>query len=194
MGALVGALAFLTAIPASADTIVPFDAEWSGSPFGNSATASAIIDIDVDLIPDYLDNSGGNLLTDGAVTSLTITVNGASTGDGTFTESDFYALDWGTGESVLDLTTQLVGQETFGGPWGGQCDYACAFNLYANNASAPSYGSAAFVLQTADNTGDKLELTSLEPVGAPEPATVATMAATLLILYVARRKRVQAAR
>lgn len=99
-----------------ADTV--FDLAWSGAALGNGASATGTITLNLADINNP-GTTGQNV--SGFVTNFSITVTGASAGDGTFgfadyngagIEGGFYLLTGGT----LDLGQQLVGQSTPGGP------------------------------------------------------------------------------
>ena len=101
---------------ARGDMFQTFDLTWSG--VGNSAMATGQITIDTTLLPNptavfvALDITAD-------VTAFSITVSGASAGNGTFGLADFSSFDWGTNGATLDLTRELVGQPTIGIPGGG---------------------------------------------------------------------------
>jgi len=109
------------------------------------------------------------------ITALSLTVSGAGSGNGTFGLNDFTSAGefrWSTNGATLDLTTQLVGQSTPGGPWGTCFDGTCGdFNLFGSNP-AP-FGTGAFVLTTF-NMGEQLNmrLTSFAPVSAAVPGPI----------------------
>ena len=167
-----------------ADVYGTFDIEWSAaaSVFGGSATASAVATIDVTTLNDI---SLGLPSTNPVFSSLTMTVSGATVGNGTFTLSDFSsAVAWGTDGVTLDFTRQLVGQSTPGGPWGGDwytggdCS-GCDFNLFNSNPSAPN-GIEPFFMATNGGTGDPLQLYSFEPVSGSTCSLTEFCAATPL--------------
>jgi len=152
-----------------------FDLEWSGDFFGNGASATGFIDFDPAQIPNPGSNS--NLIVD----DFSVTITGATVGNGTFTLSDFNRFLFQTPpNSPLDFTQELVGQPAtppalpFGTPgtFGGAGD----FNIFANNPTAPT-GTLFFRLTTAGGTGENLTLTSFAPpstppTSVPEPASV----------------------
>jgi hypothetical protein len=167
-----------------ADVYGTFDIEWSAaaSVFGGSATASAVATIDVTTLNDI---SLGLPSTNPVFSSLTMTVSGATVGNGTFTLSDFSsAVAWGTDGVTLDFTRQLVGQSTPGGPWGGDWwagddTCGCDFNLFNSNPSAPN-GIEPFFMATNGGTGDPLQLYSFEPVSGSTCSLAEFCAATPL--------------
>ena len=152
-----------------------FDLKWSGEFFGNGASATGFIDFD----PAQISNPGGtfNLIVD----DFSITLTGATVGNGTFTLSDFAAIRFFTPpNSPLDFTQELVGQPAippdlpFGTP--GTFRQAGDFNIFANNPNAPT-GTFFFKLTTANSSGESLTLTSFAPqstppTSVPEPASV----------------------
>jgi hypothetical protein len=109
------------------------------------------------------------------ISALSLTVSGASgAGNGTFGLSDFSPgsnsnqFAWSTGGTTLDLTKQLVGQTTSGGPWGTCFDGTCGdFNLFGSG-TAP-VGTNFFTLTTYSNSiaGQAMVLTSFAPVPGP---------------------------
>lgn len=160
----------LAAVAMSAEGGTVYNAAWSGAGFGNGATAAAQITIDTSLL-----NNPGVTLGLGYVQALTLTVTGASSGNGTFTLADFNNAVFNTHSGTLDLTQQLIGQATSASPWGTTYNGTSGdFNLFSNVAGTPD-GTNFFTL-TAGGLGgaDQLVLTSFAPAGAssPEPASV----------------------
>lgn len=161
--------------------IVTLDLQWSGASFGNSASATGTITIDESL----MNNPGFSVTT--FVTDFSITVTGASAGNGTFTLADFSSIFLNTGGGTLDFTQDLIGQPTPGLPWGpgGAGD----FNFFNSNALAPS-GFVIFQIRPSGSS-DILQLTSFAPSAVPEPSTFAMLAIGAIggIAYYRRRKR-----
>lgn len=83
---------------------------------GGSATASGYIVFESTEIL----NPGRNELElpSPAVLDLSITIEGAESGNGTFDESDFAGLWFDTHGGTLDFSRSLMGQPTLGLPWG----------------------------------------------------------------------------
>ena len=170
------ALLFITlcAGPVQAE-IKTFDLAWSGASFGNNATATGRITIDDTVLP----NPSRRLIfgfEQFGVTSLTVTVSGAISGNGTFTLADFDDATWDSGDignATLDLTRELVGQATDGGPWGTQNGSAGEFTLFSFDGLAPS-ASGPFEIATARGSGDRLLLTNFTPTNSPPESPIRT--------------------
>ncbi len=184
----------LLAATAYADTFQTYNLAWSGASFGNSAMATGQITLDLTTLP----NPGGpayDMYND--ITSLTLTVTGASVGNGTWTKADLCPCSalgtytyWDTGGGALDLTQQLVGQPTVdGGPWGTPDGLSGDFNFFFTNGGP--LGSFYFTLTTADGTGDSMLLTSVDPVSGttPEPGSLFLMGSGLVLLASTIRRR-----
>lgn len=153
-----------------------FDLTWSGASFGNSATAVGQITFDPTLVTYpgtiYTDNG-----TWAGVTDFTMTVTGASSGNGTFDFSDFSYFWFNTGGLSLDFTKELFGQPTVypDAPWGtiDPVDmYGGEFNLWTPEGSNAPIGYWFFTIQTDRYAGDLLALTSFAPA-VPEPSSFA---------------------
>jgi LPXTG-motif cell wall-anchored protein len=193
------ALLFCAAGPARADVVQTFDLTWSGT-FGSSATATGQITLDITNLPNPTTSAVVDITAD--VTAFSITVTGASSGNGTFTLADFSQFLWSTNGGTLDLTKELVGQPTSGSPWGttpaggsGSGD----FNFFSNftNPAAPD-GITTLQIGANGDTADVLNLTSFAPhttTATPEPAslTLAGIAAVGLLGYAWRRRKRAAA-
>ena len=191
---LMGAgLLVVAAGQANADAV--FDLAWSGAALGNGASATGTITMN---LADINNPGTTNQDVTPFVTNFSITVTGASSGDGTFGFSDFNGagpLDEGgfymrTG-GTLNFNGQLVGQSTPGGPWGSTHDGSTGdFNIFnnGNDDNAP-FGTDYFQLTTADGNGDSMYLTSFAPASAvPEPSSVIPLSIALLgLAFVVRR-------
>lgn len=143
-----------------------FVATWSGAGVGNAASATARMTIDdtVLLNPGANDTDVNPFLV-----SFTMTVSGASSGNGTFTLTDFDRVILRTGpgnpgDLALDFARELVGQDTGTDPWGTQSSGGGGdFNVFALAPDAP-HGVEYFALCTNGGAGDCMDLTSLRPV------------------------------
>jgi hypothetical protein len=158
-----------------------FDLKWSGEFFGNEASATGFIDFD----PAQFSNPGEtyNLIDD-----FSVTVTGATVGNGTFTLSDFAYFRFVTPpNSPLDFTQELVGQPAtppalpFGTP--DIVNEAGDFNIFANNLNAPT-GTSYFRITTASGGGESLTLTSFAPRSTTPPTSVPESASVLGLLAV----------
>lgn len=147
-----------------------FFLDWSGDLWGNSAQAQGILTIDDNLFSNLNDYE---LLTPGnEINNFSLTVSGANTGNGIFHLSDFDGFSWST-RGLLDLSQELMGQATTGGPWGsyfGADALAGDFNLIASESSTAPLADGAFLIRTNNGSGDRLNLISFRPV--PIPAAI----------------------
>ncbi len=204
----VSGLAFVSAIAAQA-TLITFELTYSGASRANTATATGYITFDdtglpnpgeyptkpstpPDLPPRLLAVTlpdPGSGLPDWLV-DLSLTITGASAGNGTFGLGDFGGLIWDTGGATLDLTRELIGQTVGSSTWG--ASNGGDFNLFGPDfggvaaipaigladpvdAVAPN-GTSAFVLSTNGGKGDAMQLISMKPTVIPEPSTYALLA------------------
>jgi hypothetical protein len=184
----------LLAATAYADVFQTYNLAWSGASFGNGATATGQITLDLTTLP----NPGGpfyDMYND--ITSLTLTVTGASVGNGTWTRADLCACSafgtytyWDTGGGALNLTQQLVGQPTLdGGPWGTPDGSSGDFNFFFTNGGP--LGTNPFTMTTDGGNGDPMLLTSVAPVSGttPEPGSLFLMGSGLVLLAGTIRRR-----
>jgi hypothetical protein len=185
---------------ANADAV--FDLAWSGAGFGNTASATGTITMN---LADIANPGTTFQNVSPFVTDFSITVTGAGSGDGTFNFADFNGGPAGgfdiSTPGALDFTRQLVGQSTDGEPWGSSHVNDIGdigdFNIF-NNGIDPNAPTESFFFQisTADGNGDgdnghnNLYLTSFAPASAvPEPSSAIPLSAALLALALVVRKR-----
>ena len=129
-----------------------FNLTWSGATFGNSATATGVIGLDLTTIP-----AAPNINGLAGITSFTITITGASAGNGTFTLTDFGSFIFQSSGITLNYTTDLMAQN------GGTIFSSVGdFNIFGSTATAP-VGASPNTFLTDDATGDFLVLTSFTP-------------------------------
>lgn len=192
---LVGLLGSLST--ARADLMRTYALAWSGASFSNSARATGRITLDLTTLPNPTLSSSVDMY--GSITSLSVTVTGASVGNGTWTLADLPtsggpATNWWTAGAALDMNTQLLGQATSGNAWGTPDGSSGDFNLFFSPVGAP-LGTFYFTLTTrgTDNSlGDSMLLTSFAPVtSVPEPGSLSLLALGLVGLagITARRGR-----
>jgi hypothetical protein len=153
-----------------------FDITYSGATYGNTATAFGTITLEDPPNPGISNDFS-------KVISLTLTVSGASSGNGTFTKSDFIGWSWATNGGTLDLDAELIGQSTDDLTWGTDNFEGGAgdFQLIAAQGSGAPNGTWLFQQTTSEGSGNLMVLTSMSPdsIAAPEPGQVA---ASLLLL------------
>lgn len=173
-----------------------FDLTWSGASFGNTATATGEITFD----PAQLETYNQFYFPSAVVTSASITIQGAQSGNGTFDASnfDFVVIELANG---LDFSKQLVGQSLAdGSTWGtstgdGGNGAGGDFNFFSNHDSDAPYGTWYFTLSTADGSGDPMLLTSMTAATAAVPeaqASAMLLAGLGLVGVIARRRKTPA--
>ena len=171
-----------------------FDITYSGASRGNTATAFGTITLEDPPNPGFSTDFS-------KVISLTLTVSGAASGNGTFTKSDFIGWSWATNGGTLDLDAELIGQDTLDLPWGTDNFEGGAgdFQLTAAPGSGAPNGTWLFEQTTSEGSGNLMFLTSMSPDSSsvPEPGQVA---ASLLLLagiggydFLKRRKTAKSA-
>lgn len=165
--------------------VVQYNANWSGAPNGNTATATAIISIDTALVPNpgsYTDLASMPLW----FIDVQLTVQGATSGNGTFQKTDFQGILWDTSAVALDLGQELVGQTTSDQPWGTTSGTSGDFNLF-RSAGSPNAPSGEFYFQlTPSGSDNTMNLTSFAPV--PEPSSAMLLGFATLTLAIRRRR------
>lgn len=174
----------------TAPTTRSFYLDWSGALWGNSAEGHGILTVYDDLFSNSVDYAW--LIPGVEIADFTLSVSGASSGNGTFGLTDFDAFLWSTktpGES-LDLSQELIGQTTTGGPWGsdfGLDSNTGDFNLIAALASGAPFTTGSFIMATDEGNGEQMNLISFRPV--PIPAAFWMFGSALLGLIGVGHKR-----
>ena len=185
------ALSGILLAPATAQAAAEsFFVDWSGAAWLNSAEAHGVLTVDDTLFPP---SSPGSLLLPGVeVLDFSITVSGATNGNGSFQLSDYAGFVWTTssdpGTAVsLDLSQELVGQATFGGLWGSGNDGSSGdFSLFANSGSSAPSAYLPFIIAANNGLGDTMSLVSFRPV--PVPAAIWLFGSALAGLSLAGKR------
>ena len=187
---IAGLLALLCAAAPAAASVKSFTFSFAG----NNATATGIINFEMSKLtnpgPNLFDTSVGGIYSPygtnipGLVTALSVTVLGASAGNGTFTLLDFDGVFFNTTRLGVNLNQPLMTQSLVNiGPegqtwlWGSAghtipdsdpaASYVGDFQLFSPNTSdAPTGGNP---LEITTLGGEAMALTSFTPV--PEPST-----------------------
>lgn len=162
--------------------------EWSGASLSNTATAVGMMSIDLAVWPTNLMFNG--TLADAGITDITLTITGATTGNGVFQMADFNTIIFDSRGVTLDMTRELVGQATGGDPFGtpGMGDGG-DFNLFGAGTGDPT-GTSPFTLAADgfDGMGENMVLTSFAPAVVPEPASFVLVGCGSLALLTRRRR------
>lgn len=179
---------------AKADTFQTYNLAWSGASWGNGATATGVITLDLSTLINptttagSLEGSGDfDIISD--ITSLSVTVMGAGAGDGTFTEANLCACSalgsstyWYTNGSTVDMEGDVLAQLTADGG---------DFNLFFT--SPGPQGVSPFTLDTQVPDYVTMPMTEFSPETAmtPEPSTISLMLTGVGLLgLIVMRKRI----
>ena len=147
---------------------VTFDLTYEGIS-GSTATGNGFITFDDAILPNPGDVLFEPTLTAG-VLDFSLTIMGASAGNGTFDLTDITLWFWVTGPAV-DLTIEIVGQVGFHD-----------FNFMGATPGSP-FADEASRIRTRDEEfefADTLELTAMTPRPVPTPSAFLLMGTGLL--------------
>ena len=142
-----------------------FKLSWSGASFGNAATATGVISLNMSTIPSTPAENNTNAIPSW-ITGLTVNVAGAGSGNGTFHLSDFkgiYFRSLGT----LDYSQELVGQN--GGNFNG--GNTSDFNLFRTGGSPGAPNGSSYCELTPSGGSLKMKLVSFALGGVSDVAT-----------------------
>jgi hypothetical protein len=166
-------MVIITGASPLADVLQTYNLAWSGAFLGNNASASGEITLDLTTLmnPTPLGGLGIDIVSD--ITSLTVTVTGASAGNGVYTLTDLCACSelapptstlWNTNGNTLNMQGDILAQLTVDDG---------DFNLFFTPPGPQ--GSEELTLTTNGLSGDPMEMTQFAPaperVPVPEPAT-----------------------
>jgi len=176
--AAITATTIVTLSGAAQAEMVTFDLEWSGASYGNSATATGTLVLD---ISESFMTSGGyiNLGSPASFQSFALTIENASSGNGSFSiaNSDFSDVFLNTGAG-LDFSMNLVGQATF-----------YDFNFFSQSGGVGPTGWGPNIFGTDNGFVELLELTSMTVQVVPLPPAAFAGLGLLGVLGIKRRYR-----
>ena len=200
LGAAV-ALAALACAPLAQAKLVTFDIKWANETGAN--IASAVMTLDSEFI--HVGGYGTPGISMNSIQSFTLTVSGASVGNGVFGKDDFSGISF-YAQSPLDLGHELIGQQVMV-PYGGgsfplaygDADGATgAFDLWANAVTTPhTVRPFAIITDSSGEFSDFLRVSSilardgegLTMTPVPEPETYALMLGGLALVGLAGRRK-----
>ncbi|RYG18688.1 PEP-CTERM sorting domain-containing protein [bacterium] len=187
-------LGFAYAAASAQASLTYFDAVWQGSYYGNAASATGVIGIDLSLlVKDSFDFQ--NISPAAAIQSIDMTVAGSTTAafNGHFVTADFDA--YVTQFTLpIDTSVQWIGQDQGSGTTYGDDSGTSDFNLFVNATSNAPSGVNFFDLETGgvdgqnQGTGEQMRLVSFAPQAVPEPASMAALGFGALALIKRRKK------
>ncbi len=143
--------------------LVRYELSWSGAKFGNDAVASGQITIDT----SELSNPGVTTQSMNTfVQSFSITIENAVGGNGMYSteNGEVAGIELDTGNSALDLSQELVGQNTGKSVWGSTDGTGGNFVFFGSAQLPGPITSGFFTITTSSGMGDDLQLTSFAPL------------------------------
>ena len=136
--------------------IFSYEARWEND---SGATAVATFSLDDQLFfGDHFDVPFESI----GLSDFEITIAGAASGNGTFTEADFSGVVYWDLNAVFDFSMELFGQKTPFEPFGTTLDGG-DFNIIGSSVSAPT-GTLFFQFTTDGGNGEVLTQFSMAPV------------------------------
>ena len=138
-----------------------FNLTWSDTVNMSGASATGVIGLDLATIPAVPALVSGSIPS--WITSFTMTITGAGSGNGTFTLADFSGFTFDSNGVTLDYTADLVAQLTTG-----------SFNVLGSSPTAPNEGAPS-AMTTSGVNSDWLVLMSFTPAPAGVPNIAAWM-------------------
>jgi hypothetical protein len=190
-----GVLVFLLLVLVSHSTAsgnLIFDLEW-GPVDPQAGIGSAVGKLTVDETLFLNPTSGPQIHSvTPFVLDFEITVSGATAGNGTFGFSEFRNIYWDTAGATFDLTKELIGQSTPGGPWGSTTDGSTGdFNMVCFLDSSAPMGTQMFVILTGFETGvgEELRLTSFRPAAVIPAPSALVLSLIGVVSLIAKRRR-----
>ena len=178
--------------PAAFAGPVTFDFEYENTDTGATATGS--LTIDSGELATILSITGDSESPISDLEALSLTVSGASAGNGTFGLSDFQGFAWWSAGASFNFSQNLVGQPTNGNPWGTPDGQSGDFNFFnaSGSPTAPD-GQTYFTLYADGGGADAMQLVSLQEADpAPEPATFGLIGVGLGAMALWRRRTMRA--
>lgn len=183
------AAAALSALCAASAVAAPitFNISWSGAAYQNGASGTGVITLDDSIV---LNNTFANT-SDPLVGSLDITISGATSGNGSYSASDFNNFYF-LGVAQLDLTQELIGQTMDNGCLFGTSTGICGngqggdFNVFGG-WPAPN---GVYYFDLAVASGERMLVTSIiQASDVPEPASITLFGLAAAGLALARRRK-----
>lgn len=168
---------------------------FDGAMYGNMATAKGYVLFDSFYLGDYGIQQPFGELDGNQIIDISMTVEGASSGNGVFGKSAFLAMFFiSPFFTPLDYSKELVGQPIINGlgqhlTFGQTADGASGdFNLQSFAPGAP-INDVPFVLGADQGGGPDMRLTSLTVSGVPEVSTWVAFVGGFGMMGIALRRR-----
>jgi hypothetical protein len=177
-------LAFALPVAEASST---FLLEYSGAEFLNGAVGEGSITFADAFPPNPSDET--LFLPQSDVIAFSLTVSGATSGNGTFTLADFDYFSWNTKGIEMDLSRDLIGQATVNALLWASEEGAGGFGMGAKEGSGAPTSLQWYVLAASEGAGDNLRLISFRPEPVPLPAAVWLFGSAIAGFALAGRKR-----